>query len=499
VKPILPVLFLLALLGARPLPGEPPALGPRARDLLTASLQYNDRLWDERTGLLWTSPTGATRAHDIRSSAWYALGLMLRDQPGDRTRAFRVVDVILGQQINDPGQPWDGTFFRTAEELQPTQFSHRWADYDPNWRQFIGTVFALFLIDYEDRLPAGLGPRLEDSIRRAVEGELAEHRLTPGYTNIALMHGFLQAFAGQRLHRPEWVQAGEAWAGALAAAFAEHQTFEEYNSPTYYGTDLYALALWRKHGPTDRFRHLGGTMEAALWRDIAAFYHAGLQNLAGPFDRAYGMDLRRYVSLTGLWLALVVDPPLVPLPDPQGPMDHAADFGFAPCLISLGAVVPADAIKHFEKFQGVRQVTRVITSQRTATAWLGETVMIGGEITQLSRAAGPASRTNFYPATIHWKTPGGQIGWILLHDAPRVDARATENQLTIAAIGDSTFHLSAPGLSADQLTRQRWTLPGLVVDVDTDAAGFTCTPTAGGAEVRYTAATRFVLHTRTQP
>ncbi len=476
----------------------PARLSATGQALLAASVRFGDGLWDDRAALLWNSATatpGTSRKHQVRETVWYALGLMLRDAPGDRARSLRALDTVLGQQITDPGQPWDGTFFRSPEEPQPGQFSQRWFDYDSNWRQFIGTGFALFLIHYEDRLPADLRTRLDDSIRRAVEGELGEKRLTPNYTNIALLHGFLWTFAGQRLHRADWVAAGETWAAAVYDGFKAHNTFEEYNSPTYYGVDLYGLALWRADGPTDRLRRLGAEMEAGLWRDIAGFYHAGLRNLAGPYDRAYGMDMTHYVALTGVWLGLVLDPALAPLPDLAKPLEHPLDFIAVSGLALLGAQIPADALPHFQSFQGERQVTRIITSRRTATAWLGDRVMIGGEITSLSRSAGATSRTIFYPATIHWRPSTGAIGWVWLRDTPRIDARASKNTLTVTAIGDSIFRLSAPSLTAANLTRDRWTLPGLTVDVETDANGFTVTPSENFVEIQYREATRFVLHT----
>ena len=118
--------------------------------------------------------------------------------------------------------------------------------------------------------------------------------------------------------------------------------------------------------------------------------------------------------------------------------------------------------------------------------------MLGGEHTSLSRSAGATSRTLFHPATIHWKTPTGTIGWVWLRDTPRIDATASKNTLTITAIGDSIFRLSAPGLSAAALTRDRWTLPGLIVDVTTDANVFTITPGATGSiEASVHAATPF--------
>jgi hypothetical protein len=492
LRRLLPLLGLLSVVHSLP---AQPAPDARAQALLSASLGFCERLWDERAGLLWNSPTDPARRHDVRGSSTYALGLMQRDQPGDRARALRVIDLVLGQQIRDPGQPWDGTFYRSPEEPQPGQFSARWMNYDPNWRYFIGTDFAVLLLEYADRLPPGMAPRLEDAIRRAIEGELQEKRLVPSYTNIALMHGFLMTFAGQRLGRAEWVRDGEVWCEAVYAGFSEHGSFEEYNSPTYYGVDFYGLALWRKYGPTDRLRKLGAEMEAALWIDTARFYHAGLRNLAGPYDRAYGMDMPSYVSLTGMWLALVLDPPQVPLPDPNGPMGHANDFIFGPLAVITGARIPAEALMHFQQFQGERQVERQLPGGRTATAWLGRQVMLGGEITGLSRAAGPASRTIFHPATIHWARPDGGIGWILLRECPRVDARAGENQLTIRAIGDSTFQISAPGLTAADVGRDGWKLPGLTVTVETDALGFEATPREGGFDLKYREATKIVLRT----
>ena len=47
---------------------------------------------------------------------------------------------------------------------------------------------------------------------------------------------------------------------------------------------------------------LGGEMESSLWRDTTQFYHADLRNLAGPYDRSYGMNLLDYVSVIGIWI-----------------------------------------------------------------------------------------------------------------------------------------------------------------------------------------------------
>ena len=439
--------FALMLIGV-PLRASSPAES-RPQELLAASLRFSETHWDDSAALLWSPAEGEAKVHCVRESAWYALGLLMRDRPGDTARAVRIIERVLANQFAAPGWPWDGTYRRAPEEADPPAADAKvWEHYDPNWRQFIGTTFALILIEFEPRLPADLPARMVDSMRRAVEGEISHQRLTPDYTNIALMHGFLWGYVGTRLSRSEWVAAGEDWADRVRALYAPHESFEEYNSPTYYGVDLYGLALWRRHGATEKIRAWGSEMEAGLWRDIGRFYHAGLRNMCGPFDRSYGMDMRRYVSLTGVWMAMVLPPELMPLPDPSGPMEHAHDFVCAPTYVALGAQVPADVLAGFRAFQGERLLRRPIEGPRTATAWLAADVMLGGEITGAARPAGPGTRYNqFHPATIHWRVLGGEVGWMRLHAAPAVDAEAAKAMLTITApaAGDFAYEVFAPG------------------------------------------------------
>ena len=495
--------IILSLLGlthvAVAAAGAAPAADPGSRELLFASLSYADRQWDESAGLLRSPVPEEAGRHRTRESAWYALGLLMRNQPGDEARAVRIIERVLVHQIEAPGERWDGTFRRFPDEPAPGPGAKLWQDFDPNWRHFIGTTFALILTEFETRLPAGLPARLEDSIRRAVEGELTQGRVEPYHTNIKLMHGFLWSWAGARLNRPEWIAGGERWAEEVAAAFAVHETFEEYNSPTYYGVDFYGLALMRRHGATPRIRELGARLEAGLWRDVGRFYHAGLKNMAGPFDRAYGMDMRRYVSLTGIWMRLVLPADLTPLPDPSGPMGHAHDFFATPLYVVLGAMVPADVLVHFRAFQGECQIERVITTERTATAWLSRDLMLGGERTNRTFAATPGVN-QLHPATAHWRVGASDIGWFVLRQCPGVDAVAELNRLSITTVpGDSTFRFTAPGLDPAGLTRERWTLPNLTVEIGTDATGFTVTPGNGFVDVQYRAATRIALRTAYQP
>jgi hypothetical protein len=480
---------------------EAPAAA-RAREMLTDSLTFSERLWDDQVGLLWSAAPGEERrAHRVRESAWFALGLLVRGAPGDETRAIRIVEHVLDFQFVAPGQPWDGTFRRAPEEPPPAPGAELWKNYDPNWRQFIGTTFALMLEQHADRLPAALQARLIDSIRRAIEGELTQGRAEPYHTNVSLMHGFLLGWAGQRLGRADWVAQSEQWIERVREDFARHGSFDEYNSPTYYGVDFYGLALCRRYGATEKIRAAGAEMEAGLWRDVARFYHAGLQNLSGPFDRAYGLDMRRYVSLVGVWMGLVLPRELTPLPDPAKPMGHAHDFAAAPLYVALGVRVPDDAMAALRTFQGERTLECIITGERRATAWIGERVMLGGEITGQTRDAGPRTRYGqFHPAVAHWRIGEGYVGAFALVESPAVDARASAGRLAIdTAKGDARFRFSVPGLTPAMLGRDAWHLPGLDVKVDTDATAVSVEGAGDAREIVYRAATRVHLSVVARP
>lgn len=471
-------------------------LDPAARELAAASTGWMDAAWDDAAALLrypgaehYVGPGEPERPHMVRETAWYALGLLLRDGPGDRERATRALRAVLAHQYDAPDRVYHGTFARAPEEPPPPPEPREWRDYDPNWREFIGTTLALILDEYAGALPADLVAGIDEALRRAVAGTLAR-RVRAEYTNIALMSAYLLCYTGDRFGLADWLERGETLAREVHHLFRQHDTFEEYNSPTYYGVDLYALALWRSRAPGRALPELGADMEARLWNDIARYYHADLRNIAGPYDRSYGMDLRRYAAILGMWIWAAVGAALKPFPDPDRPFAHASDFCFGPCIAVLGARIPAEALPHFTAFRGERQVEQVISSapRRVATAWLGRDLMLGGE------ATGGAGRVwyQFVPATIHWRA-GDDVGWLRLEHTQPVDARVARTVLTIAAAGTGpepatfTFAIAAPGLTTAAIAPDRWRLPGLTVEVETNAAGPDVALAGDLLTVRYTA------------
>jgi hypothetical protein len=490
---------------AAPRHPSPASLSKNSREIFTVAMQWGDKYWDEKTHLCIEPPEPSNLPANphpddvtsmtyymVRESTWYALGLLLRDAPGDRAKAVKVTEAVLNQQFHAPGKAWDGTFRRSPNEPDPVEHAVMWKGYDPNWRVFIGMTFAVMLNEYPDRLPVDLRKRMMASIDYALQGEMHEGRLEPSYTNIALMYGYLLSYTAQYGGRPEWKEMAEKWQRAVYKLYKEHDAFNEYNSPTYAGVDFCALALWRDYGLTEETRQMGREMEDGLWRATAAFYNANLRNISGPYDRSYGMNMLDYVSIDGLWLRMVLDEKAAPLTSFDPPVDHAADLWFIPLMAVVDARIPEDALQIFRRFPGEREVRRPIEGPRVATAWMGKTLVYGGEITGQTRLVDADSQ--FHPVTAQWLTPSGRIGWLNMTRTPLIDAEATKQGIKISTKpGDVTFRLYAPGVKAADLSVRLWKLSGLNVKLESDAKNFKADAGEGFVDVTYTGVTKISM------
>ncbi len=135
-------------------------------------MAFTDELWDERAGLCWLpTPRAYGKRHGVRETAWYAVGLLLRDRPGDLPRAIRALNAVLDNQFDEPGRDYHGTFARAPEDPRPNEKSKIQQEYDANWRQMTGTTFPIVLEEYQDRLPKPLVSRIEQSLSKAAAGE----------------------------------------------------------------------------------------------------------------------------------------------------------------------------------------------------------------------------------------------------------------------------------------------------------------------------------------
>jgi hypothetical protein len=471
------------------------SMDKNTRELFQESMDLDAQLYDDGVKLVHRpgyQPNGPrVGSYMVRESSWYALGLLLRDAQGDRQRAADILDAVLKQQYVTPGVKWYGTYRRTPEEPDPTGNPVMWRGYDPNWRHFIGTTLAMILIEYPDRISPELSKRMYEAIDRAIDGEMKEGRLVPSYSNIALMYGFLWDFAAVHDRNDDWQKQSAAWTESVYTLFKQYDAFFEYNSPTYYGVDLYGLALWRDYGSTARIQTIGSEMEATLWKDIASFYNPLLRNISGPYDRSYGMDMESYVSVVGVWMRTALDAKAAPLPAIASSTDHVADVWFAPHFAILGTRIPPDAFSKMKKFEGDHLLHKQITEERVATAWIGRDVMFGGESTNKTKDAG--TTTQFHPATVQWRTPSGEIGWVRLVQSPMVDATADQQGLTISATGTILLRIHAKEMVPEKIAEKDWDLPGLRIAVDSDAKSFSMEKKGDAIELVYTGMTRMKL------
>ena len=373
----------------------------------------------------------ARTVHLVPGSAWTAYGLLARRAPGDLDEASAIISTLLDLQYDAPGTPFDGTFATFAESPRPPSGEAGeavvWRDYDPNWRQFLGTTFVLVLEDFGADLPVGLVEAIEKAVGRAVHGE-PEGRIALDYTNPGLMHAFLLAWYGNRAHEPSLVARGEANARAIVERFDELGTFDEHNSPTYYGIDLLALALWRELAPTPSFAEAGARVAEALWNETLERYNPTLRNWCGPYTRSYGPDATRSVTLLGLWYAAVrgeEDAPLPPLPVPEDvgaptpELHHANDVMAGPVIARLAggftatdwtAVAPDqgpasrnDSIR--DRVPGRLTSERLVLRDvggRALSSWIAPTLMIGAESSD--RDWPPSGQG--VPVCLHWLEAG---------------------------------------------------------------------------------------------
>jgi hypothetical protein len=471
---------------------SPATMSKNTRELFQEAMAMDAVFYDDSVKLVKgpgfrRAASPRTNYHMVRESSWYALGLLVRDEPGDRKRAADILDAVLKQQYLTPGTPWYGTFRRAPEEPDPAPDAVMWRNFDPNWRSFIGTTFEIILIEYPDRISPELAERLYTAIDHGIEGEIAEKRLLPSYSNIALMYGSLWDFAAAHNKRADWKQQSAEWTESVYKLYKQYGSFFEYNSPTYCGVDLYGLALWRAYGSTPRIRTIGAEMEAGLWSNMASLYQPQLRNIAGPYDRSYGMDMESYVSVVGVWMRTALDEQSAPLAPITPTTDHLADVWFAPHLAVLGTQIPADAFKKMTKFEGPHLARTQITDQRIATSWIGDHVIFGGEATGKTKDAGAGSQ--FHPATIQWRTPSGEIGWVQLVQAPAIDATADEHGITISATGDVRIRIHAKGLAQEKITAGSWDLPGLRVALKSDQKDFSAEKAGDSIDLLYSGIT----------
>ncbi|MCU1354146.1 MAG: hypothetical protein JWM05_3355 [Acidimicrobiales bacterium] len=447
----------------------------------------HDGLWDADAGLVRLAP-GVTPGQDL--SAWNlhairetALGALVDLRAGDAERAATAIRSVLAHQHLAEGVPWSGTFKVCAEEqAPPEEGAVEWFHYDPNWRQFVGCILAFAVERFGTELSTGLRADVEDAIVRCVRGEPVD-RIPRWYTNPNLMHAWLTAWVGARSGDARLVRAGEDRMQATMDRFARYGDVDEYSSPTYDGIDLFAAALWANLPPTPRFAAEGAVLAGGVGARLGRLFHPALGAICGPYIRAYGLGLDRYVSLAGEWLALAGADASRVLPPELGPAtDHVHDLYFLDLFDQLadgvtGQIAIAEVSaprRHEQRFGAV-----VATSQLHSTYAMG-----------VERGRVPVfARDQYVPFTAHFLAGDAvEFAGVKLGPATRaVDAVLDDERsatLTAVAAGSDGVDLVLMLSSAPTVRGASIELGRLTLDLSAVPTSIVTKAAPGGTEVR---------------
>lgn len=158
------------------------------------------------------------------------------------------------------------------------------------------------------------------------------------------------------------------------------------------------------------------------WESVAQLWHPQLLNVAGPWDRSYGFDMNRYLSILALNIWTLIGKEKSSIIAKGQTMSHSADFAFGPLTAILASfhqtLVPAAVVSALGSFIGEHTMTSSTfsppydTYPRNITAWLADGISIGAESFAEKAVGGPALDPNsFNPAVVQWDTGNG-VGFI---------------------------------------------------------------------------------------
>ncbi|KAH6977360.1 hypothetical protein BKA56DRAFT_687061 [Ilyonectria sp. MPI-CAGE-AT-0026] len=423
-------------------------------------MQVGDSRWDDSYKLINYPDNGPW---SVRFTAWYTAGLLHRNQGNDVSNAKKAIDMILQCQMNEIyDSAWYGTFKLSPDEPYPTPDSPLYppsiyGTYDPNWREFVGTQLVQVVEEFGDLLGKQLVTRIEDALEAAAVGAMRRNgtfpeddNLTIAYANPALMRAWFVGWIGERRNNETFTKFANQQGDLILKLFKStgDDVLSEYNAPTYYGMDAWALAGNIKYGPKKATMTKNAEfIMTELWKDIADHWNPYLGNMAGPYDRAYTRDLTTHSAVVSMfWWGLYgyeYGPHLY-----KGELDLLYDIaqGAAVALImdTTSKFISKDtakALKAKGSWKGQRLITKTIpdalgkdANTRTATSWISSPLMIGAE-----QVAEDKNRGNqFVPAIVHW---AGELThkpfpyntfFSLYPSASTIDAVAGKNSLTIS-------------------------------------------------------------------
>lgn len=213
---------------------------------------------------------------------------------GDPRGAERLLRFCFQQQNMDPNS---GTYGEVPWQVGHPEIS------DKNAIEFTMQAVGPILLQYGDKLSEPFKQELLGHVHAAFAA-MRRHKVPVSYTNIFLMKTVNMILSGEA--------AGDAQAAADGYAqldewidYTRRAGIHEFDSPTYYATDLNSLVLAYRYAARPEARAKFKSILDYFWKDIAANYFPGRQNLSGPHSRDYDFltghgGLEFYLQTAGL-------------------------------------------------------------------------------------------------------------------------------------------------------------------------------------------------------
>ncbi|KAF5360896.1 hypothetical protein D9756_004510 [Leucocoprinus leucothites] len=433
-----------------------------------------------------------------RYSAWFAVGLLARNEDDDIKLATALIQNALEFQFKDPSRLWFGTFKNdpNAPDPGPLFPPNIYNSYDPNNALFVCTSWIIIMEEFQHLLDPSLVMLMKESMYNATVGDgyrvggVDGDNLFPIYSNPwygSLLKVIAKANDGDHwnMRAKNMSMWGDTWAQEAITEFERFNTLSEFNSGTYAGVTLYALSLYGYMPKNSVIAKAAPGIITRIWATVAEFYNPSLCTLGGPWDRSYGFDMREYFAILGGQMAgLIRDSresssgsPCEPIPTPLLGSQHFADVAavllttllskFHDPLIpplTLSRLTQTTETPHLIKVQAVSPPFDNLLYPRNYTSWNEEGLSVGGVEFDMAFVGGASvNPEQFTPAVLLWKTgvPGRDVGWISHHVTWRsVSARASPDNLTISYLPLRAFPDNSSSVESNILTLLVSGIPG---------------------------------------
>jgi hypothetical protein len=395
----------------------------------------------------------------IRNITRLAEALLFRNQGGDKENAITILKWLLKYQYQDEKSPYYGMWQTNATNDRK----------DQNWREFIGCDLIIIYHYYKNILPKDVVEAIETGLVHAAKGAM-KRDVTPYYSNISIMSAFMMEYVGTRFKNEELKNAGLKKAKDIFDLHQSNGSFSEYNSPTYYGVTLIGIALWREMAFSEEMRTMGRSLEKALWHETAILYNANLRNMAGPYFRAYGMDMQKYNAIIGLWIAVALDnEKLSPIPGINGGKN--GEMSNLTPIFHLGLSIPEKDLAEFRSFTKPRHISKTVPNTYTGDTLKKVTHQIEKEWMMGGLWGNLRKWDQIKSGTIHWKTADGSVGWLLVPGNAKTNVKVSKKQMGIYLADATTKEIElfvySKQASVDDFTDKNWKLPSIDLGIRT--------------------------------